>query len=287
MDLKEQHRKCLYPEVQVCTNAGLGSGTVIFCEPTPGEADSFDTYVLTNEHVVDSLISIEKRWNAVLKKESKEEVLGHPDIKVFQFAYTSRVIGGTTYQADIVAYDKQEDLALLRVRCPQEFRYVATIYPEAKVKDLVSFMPVWNVGCGLGGPPAITPGYLSAFGIDIENRDYMLVTAPSIFGNSGGATFLQESGEFIGIPARISVKMLGWSVDVITHLGFSIPVARVHQFLKDQIFDFIIDPQRTSAQCDRERQERRERDLRKRVGEDEEDEGENINPRGAGVPYYD
>jgi len=285
LNLKQQHEKCLYPEVRIRTKTAMGSGTVIFCHETPGEEGMWDTYVLTNEHVVDSLISIEDRWNNVLKREVKEDALGHPDVEVLTFAYVSRVIGSTSYQADIVAYAKEEDMALLRIRAPQKFDYVAELYPEAEIKKLISFAPLWAIGCGLGGPPAITAGYLSAFNIDIENREFWLITAPIIFGNSGGATFLQETGQFIGIPARVSVKQIGWSVDVVTHLGFIIPVSRVYQFLRDQIWDFIIDPARTAAECEKEREQKRKRDLLGRLYEDDEDnkspEG-NINPRGAG-----
>ena len=270
---QEQLDRCLYPEVRVRTKKALGSGTVLFCEPTPDEEGMWDWYVLTNEHVVDSLIEVKKKWNSVLRRDVKTDVLGHPDIEVFQFAYKSRVIGSTSFQADIVAYDKDEDMALLRVRAGVERKHVARLIPEKEINALAAFMPVWNVGCGLGGPPAITAGYLSAFGVDIERKDYMLVTAPSIFGNSGGATFLQETGCYIGIPARISVTQLGWSADVVTHLGFSITPARIYKFLREQVFDFVIDFSKTSVDCEKEREERRKADLeRRRVAKDEEKE---------------
>ena len=265
LSLKEQHERCLYPEVRVRAQRALGSGTVIFSEPTPGEDGMFDAYVLTNAHVVDDLIDVVKKWDNVLRREVKIDVLGHPIIEVFQFAYMSRVHGTASYQADIVAYDKEEDLALVRVRSTQEFKYIATMIPRDEINKLVSFMPVWNVGCGLGGPPAITEGYLSAFGVDIERHDYMLVTAPSIFGNSGGGTFLQETGTYIGIPARISVAWMA----AVTHLGFSITPERIYQFLEDQIFEFIYDSTRTSTQCADDRSAKRKADRWQRSGEPE------------------
>jgi len=268
LSLKECHEKCLYPCVRIRTPKALGSGTVIHTEPTQGEDEMFDTYILTNEHVVDNLISVQERWSTLLQKMTKVDTLGHPDVEVFSFAYQTRVQGASSLQADIMAYDKDEDMALLRVRSGMQFKHVAQFYPEADVNKLVAFMPVWNVGCGLGGPPAITPGYLSAFGIDIEHKDFALVTAPVIFGNSGGATFLQETGQYIGIPARVSVTSLGWSADVVTHLGFSITIARIYQFLRDQVFDFIIDPSKTSVQCEAERKDKRESDMFQRKVED-------------------
>lgn len=271
-NLSEVHAKCLYPEVRIRTDKALGSGTVLFCEPTPDEEGMWDAYVLTNEHVVDNLIKVVKRWDSVLRREVKIDVLGHPTVERFSFAYKSRVVGSQGLQADIVAYDKEDDLALLRVRSPEEFKFVAELYPEEEVNDLVSFMPVWNVGCGMGKQPAITFGYLSGFGVEIENKDYFLVTAPMIFGNSGGATFLQDTCQFIGVPARITVTSLGWSADVVTHLGFSITVARVYQFLRDQIFCFIFDPCCTSTECEEERKRKREEDRLLRTIKEEREE---------------
>jgi len=280
LNLEEQHKQCLYPEVRIIAGAAAGSGTVIFCEPTPDEEGMWDAYVVTNEHVVDGLIEIKKKWNPVLKREIKSDFLGHPDVEVFRYAYLSRKVGASSYQADIVAYDKELDLALLMVRSPTQFKHIADMYPE-NMGDVKAFMPVWNVGCGLGGPPAITAGFISAFGIDIENEDYMLVTAPSIFGNSGGGTFLQETGQFIGIPARISVVLLGWSADAVTHLGFSIPIERVYRFLREQVFDFIFDETRTSKHCEEDREAKRKQDLLRRI-DAEGPASDNINPQPSG-----
>lgn len=273
LTLQQCHELCLYTEVRIKTPAALGSGTVVYQEPTPGEEGMFDTYVLTNEHVVDNLISIKKKWDTVLKREVKVDVVGHPEVHVFNFSYKSRVTGASAFMADIVCYDKEEDLALLRVRSTTEFKHVAQMYPEDEINKLIAFMPVWNVGCGLGGIPAITDGRLSGFGIDIDNKDFFLVTAPSIFGNSGGATFLAETGEYIGVPARISTYPFGWGADVATHLGYSIPISRIYNFLRDQVFDFIF-TEKTSEQCEKEREERRKADLYRRERREEKGESE-------------
>ena len=85
----------------------------------------FDTYVLTNEHVVDNLISVQEKWSTLLQKMTKVDTLGHPDVEVFSFAYQTRVQGASSLQADIMAYDKDEDMALLRVRSGMQFKHVA------------------------------------------------------------------------------------------------------------------------------------------------------------------
>ena len=172
------------------------------------------------------------------------------------------MIGGASYQCDIAAYDKDEDLAVLRVRTGRPFYNIAKLYPRDRVKELVCFMPVVTVGCGMGNKPVVTFGYISGFGYEIEKRDFMLCTASSIFGNSGGATFLHDSGELVGVPARITVTSFGFSADVVTHLGFSIPIWRVYDFLEDQILDFIYDPKKTSIDCHKEKDRKREEDQR-------------------------
>ena len=269
LSLMERHEHCLYPCVRIRTPKALGSGTVLFNYQSPATPKMFEWYVLTNEHVVDNLIEIKPRWNSVLKREVKTDILGMPDVEVFTYAYTSRTVGSTGLQSEIMAYDKDEDMALLRVRAPYAHPHVAKLIPEVEINDLVAFMPVWNIGCGMGQQPAITHGFLSAFGCMIENRDYVLVTAPSIFGNSGGATFLEESGYMIGIPARITVASMGFSADVVTHLGFSITAARIYDFLRNQGFDFIFDPSKTPEQCEKEREEKREADMKRRLGEND------------------
>jgi len=271
LTLTQRHELCLYPEVRIRTPKALGSGTVVYQEPTLDEEGMFDTYVITNEHVVDNLIEVKKKWSSILKREVKVDVLGHPQVEVFNFSYKSRVTGAASFNADIMCYDKDEDLALLRVRSTKEFEYIAKLYPEDSVNKLVAFMPVWNIGCGLGGIPAMTGGYLGGFGIDIENKDYMLVTACSIFGNSGGATFLADTGEYVGVPARLSVYPFGWGAAVAVHLGYSIPITRIYKFLRDQIFDFIF-TDKTSVDCEEEREARRKADLYRREERDESED---------------
>ena len=265
MNRTEQHELMIYPEVRITSGKARGSGTILYSAPLEDNEKRFETYILTNEHVVDDLIKVEKKWSTLLKREIKMDVLGTPIVETFEFDYVSRVIGGTTYQARIATYDKDEDLALLRLDTPRVFPYVATLLSRDEFNDLTAFMPVVTVGCGMGNKPVQTFGYLSGFGYEIENKDYILISAASIFGNSGGATFLHETGEFIGVPARITVASLGWSADVVSHLGFDVPVWRVYQFLEDQMFQFIYDAEFTAKQCAEMREQTRKEEELKMV----------------------
>lgn len=248
-------RDTLLANCRVLAGRAGGSGTVLYSAPNTDEG--YSTYILTNHHVVDGLIKIEKKWNSLLKRETKAEVFGIAEVHFFKYRWEQRAVGATAIEAEIMAYDPDEDLALLRLRSDEQVKSVAKMLPKGEEKTLAIGTPVMAIGAGLGEPPVLTTGRLSQFGRDIDNREYWLQTAPTIFGNSGGAVFVEETEEFIGVPARIAVMMMGFSADAITHLSFMIPITRVYKFLEDQLFRFIYDSQFTEEGEAKEREARR------------------------------
>lgn len=251
-----------------------GSGTVIYSAPNK---EGYSTYILTNEHVIDNMVEIKKQWNSVLKREIKTEVLGTVEVHFFQYRWEQRATGATAIEADIMGYDKEEDLALLKLRSDDQVKSVAPLYPRGEERKLTIGTPVLALGAALGEPPVLTTGRLSQFGREIENREYWLQTAPTIFGNSGGAVFLEDTGQFIGVPARIAVAMLGFSPDAITHLSYMIPVTRVYKFLEEQMFRFVYDSKFTEAGEAEAREDKRKAEELKIAGKeargDEDAEG--------------
>jgi len=163
---------------------------------------------------------------------------------------------------DIVAYDKDEDLALLRLRSETPVAAIAKLYPRGQEKELRVTMPAYAVGAALGEQPVITVGMLCQFGREIDNRDYILNSAAIYFGNSGGALFLADTHELIGVPARIAVVLIGFSADPIPHLGFAIPIWRIYDFLEAQLFRFIYDENFTEKGEQEEREARRQEEER-------------------------
>lgn len=261
--LQEKHENLLYPTVRVRTDKAGGSGTVIYSEPVPEGAveEGYETYVLTNCHVINDNIRVEKKWSTLLKREVKTDVLADCTIELFDFEYGSWESGHSAYKAEIMCYDKDMDLALLRVRTNREFKYVAKVFPKDEHKKrLRMFMEVYAVGCGMGHPPLASQGNLTGFTDIIDNYPYWLSTAPTIYGNSGGSLYLADTYEFIGIPSRIAVNMGGFSADAITHLSYFIPITSIYSFLEDQMFMFLYDKGYTSVQCERMRKEKRDRD---------------------------
>jgi len=263
----KRHAELMRPVVRIVAEKAAGSGTVIY---SADGADGRSTYILTNHHVVDGLISIEKRWSTLLKRELKDDKFGIPRVDFFRYQWEARSVGATNIDADIMAYDPDEDLALLKVRDTSFDPQVAKIYPRSEEPKLRVTMPVYSVGAALASPPIMTGGFLSQFGQDIALREFWLSTAPIIFGNSGGATFLADSHELIGVPARIAVTQSMFSADAITHVNYIIPITRVWQFLDDQRFRFIEKPGEYTEEGEAKERDRLRKTAEKSMGRSEE-----------------
>jgi S1-C subfamily serine protease len=273
-DIRQKHEEMLYPCVRVRTDKAGGSGTVVYSQPD--ESGQYHSYVLTCEHVVDDLIKIEKKWDPVTKEERRMEVLGKPHVEMFYYEHLSRCRGSSgQHRAQIVAYDKDEDIALLEVeRLLSPMEYVATMYPRDRVEAIHVMDPLWCVGAAMGHEPITTQGMLSFMDQEIDMKNYWMSTAQSIFGNSGGSVYrLSEERrryEFLGMPARITVSMYGFSADAVTHMGFFVPITRLYDVLERNYYQFIYDESKTYEQCleEREAEQAKERRLLlARIGE--------------------
>lgn len=259
--LDAKHEKMLYPTVRVRTEKAGGSGTVIYSELLPGKEDKFETYVLTNCHVISDNIRVEKKWSTLLKREVKTDILSECSVEFFNFEYGSWESGQSTYKSEIMCYDKDMDLALLKLKTERKSDFVADMFPKGEEKErLRMFMELYAVGCGLGHPPLATQGNLTGFNDIIDNYPYFLSSAPTVYGNSGGSVFLNDTLEFIGIPSRVSVTMSGFSSSPITHLSYFIPIMSIYQFLEEQVFMFLYEDGMTSKDCEDIRKDKRDRD---------------------------
>jgi S1-C subfamily serine protease len=255
--VKWLHETFLYPVVRVFGQKAAGSGTVVYSKPN--KAGDFDTFVLTNHHVVDDCISHKKDWDSILKRNTEKEFLEKAKVETFSYARISEVTSSNRHSADIVAYDKGHDLALLKVDSPQPSPFAATLIPKEKIADIKLFMEIVVSGCSLAHDPFCNYGQITYLKEFIEKKKYIMVNAGSYFGNSGGALFLRESGELIGVPSRVSGIQLGFNVDIITWMGFSAHPERLYEFLDEQELRFIYDPE-DSYDKSLERRKVKERD---------------------------
>lgn len=274
MDLiTDKHEKMLYTAVRVRTDKAGGSGTIIYSKKHPKNNKKYETYLLTNFHVVEGSVKQEKKWSPLLQRDIKSDVLAEVTVEQFDFEYGSWEATTRGYKGDVMIYDKNMDIALVKIKSSHEFSYVANLFPKDEEQErLKIFMSVYAVGAGLGHPPLQTKGELAGFDDMIDNYPYWLSTAPTIFGNSGGSVFLEDTMEYIGIPSRIAVTMAGFSVDAITHMSYFIPIVTIYKFLEDNIFQFIYDDKYDSAKCEKLRKEKRERDERQMAIDTSRDE---------------
>jgi len=170
--------KALYPCVRVRSKKAGGSGQVIHSTEKNG------TFILTCQHVIDDAIDIKEEWSSILQKEVKKDVRSEVDVEFFKYAYKDRAVGCEAVRADIVAYDKNEDIAILRLKDPTPRKYVAELMPTENIENSLNYFDeVVTIGAALGHPPICTIGNICAFNDIIDNRDYIQSTAPSIFGN--------------------------------------------------------------------------------------------------------
>jgi len=262
MDLKGNKdflEKALYPCVRVRTRVAGGSGQVIHSSRENG------TFILSCHHVVDDAIEIKDQWSNLLQRSIKRDILSPVKVEFFKFSYRDRVTGSESKAANIIAYDKDEDIALLRLDDPDPYAYVARLFPCDGLDDcsvdenLDMGSEIVTIGAALGHDPIPTVGNIVSFKDIIDNKIYWMCTGPMIFGNSGGATYVVDTWDFIGMPARIAVAGNMFSIDAITHMGFIVPVTRIVQFLKDSMMDFLFEPGVSYSDCKRRIDDKRKK----------------------------
>jgi len=175
--------------VQVRTPSGLGSGFFI----------NEEGFLITNFHVIEGETQISL------------EVYHQKDGQLERRTYK---------QVRIVAINKFEDLALLRIedKDAPKFKYV----PMGSADALAVGERVFAIGSPLGLERTVTEGMLSTKTRQMQGELYLQTTAPINPGNSGGPLF-NMSGEVIGVT--------NMKITFGEGLGFAIPVEAVRFFL--------------------------------------------------------
>jgi len=241
LNQKELHEKVLYSVVRIRTEKAGGSGTVIYSKPDPKNPEEYETFVMTCEHVIDDAISTKKEWDSLLKRKVEKEFKQQVTVEVFDYVRLSTVNSSNSHRAEIVAYDKHHDVAILKLDSPRQIQYAASIIPKEDISGVKLFTPTWTSGCSLLHEPFANPGFVTYLKEDIENKLYWMGNGNSIFGNSGGAVFLAESGHQIGITARITGIQLGFGMDIMTWMGFFVAPQRIYEFIDEQELQFLYD----------------------------------------------
>ena len=270
-EIIQKHEQMFYPTVRVRTKKAGGSGTVVYSKK---HKDEVYTYVITNHHVIADSVHLEKKWDPVLKRKIDKEILDTVYVEFFRYNNYSHTVGSFAVEADIVAYSEVEggqDWALLRVRDKENTAdWVANMFPLDDLENVHIFDETYAVGASLGHPPVASNGMITYMDDEIEHYKYWMSSAPTIFGNSGGAVYrwsgTRKQYEYIGVPSRISIQPMGFSADAITHMGYFIPIERVYKLLEDNNYQFIYDESKTIEEC------KEARDGKKDSKKEEEDE---------------
>jgi len=247
-----KHKEMLYPVVRVTVGSGGGSGTLLYSED---RGDGCQTFVLTNHHVIDGAIHVAKAWSSLLQADRKREANDLVQVEIFRYAAGSRQDMADSCRAEIVAHNKDHDLALLKLQTARTFDHVAALLPDDAAVEV--FDPCWAVGCSLLHPPISTSGHISYLDDVIDRKKYWMSDAQIIFGNSGGAMFVQHDKHyvFVGVPSRVA----GTWGQVIPHMGWFVPVTRIREWLAEEQLMFLLDDKSTPAECFAKRGEMQKR----------------------------
>ena len=256
--MKIVHENILYPVTRVRAADSGGSGVIIYSEEDPKKPGEYTNLVLTCEHVIAKNIQVKDEWDTVLKREIKRDVMSEVTIETFDYD-NSTVISANSIKATIIAYDKNHDLAVLKLNSKRQMPYVASVIPKKEIDGLNIADPVWVSGCSLLHDPFPNPGTITYLREMIDQKAYIMQNAPSIFGNSGGGLFHGLTGNLLGLTSRVTVTQLGFGVDVQSWMGFSTHPDRLYEFFEHQELQFLYDPKDTyHASMDRRTDRRKE-----------------------------
>jgi len=181
--IEEKHKMFLYPVVRIFSQKAAGSGTVICSDEDPKNPGEYLTFVLTNHHVIDDLITHKEEWDAMVGKKIEKEFKERAKVETFTYIRESTVDSSNRYDADIIAYDVNHDLAILKIDSPRKFENVAKLLPEDKIKALRLFMDVVVSGCSIAHEPFCNFGQLTFLKEFIDQKKFLMTNASSIFGN--------------------------------------------------------------------------------------------------------
>jgi|TARA_R110000765_G_scaffold117129_1_gene210591 hypothetical protein len=240
MDIKDVHEQILYPVTRVRASDSGGSGVLVYSKEDSKHPGEFINIALTCEHVIAKNVTVKDEWDTVLKREVKRDVTSEVAIEMFDYD-NSEVISANSIKADIIAYDKNHDIAAVRLHSKKQMPYVANVIPKDAIACLQIADPVWVSGCSLLHDPFPNAGTITYLREMIDQKAYIMQNAPSIFGNSGGGLFHGVTGDLLGLTSRITVTQLGFGMDVQSWMGFSTHPDRLYEFFDHQELQFLYD----------------------------------------------
>jgi len=193
--------------------------------------------ILTNHHCVSDKISSreveETNEDGEVSTVMREKL---EDVPVAQNHYNGFAkVGSTSYDTEIVGYDKKNDLAIIQIK--QTSIPFTLTPPMADQTAIVRGERVWIVGNPMMLEATVVEGVVSSLHRQLEvggddKRDYIQYSGGTFGGNSGGALY-NGRGELIGVPAAGSRSA--------TFIGLAVPISHVKALLTKNCFASVHD----------------------------------------------
>lgn len=219
-------RTMLEPAVQIAIGSHVGAGVIVHKEKSP-DSELYKYYILSCWHTFrEEIDQYEHNLKESLTDEARAQVK-EPLIEVKVYLNDD----ASAENAKIVYSKADKDLSLLVMNSALDIP-VANFSLNYRESKLQVFSPVMAVGCPLGNDPMPTMGIVSDMAQVHEGFEYMMTTAATHIGNSGGPIYSLETGEIEAIVSK--VYMSGRNAPaVVSHMGLAVPRVHIYDFLKE------------------------------------------------------
>jgi len=203
--------------------------------------------ILTNNHcVVDNVRWVDKK-EVVDGEVMTRKVEVRYDMTVQQKFYEAgKEVGRSTYQAEIVSYNKEHDLALLQVKTAklpnEEYMHIFA----GKQGDLQRGSKVYTIGNPLMLDASVMTGVVASVNRVFPLRDggelALIQTDAGIAPGSSGGALVNEDLQMIGVTALIARG---------TQIGLAIAYWDIQKFLTGACYEDVWNPEGQShADCE-------------------------------------
>lgn len=193
---------------------------------------------LTNYHCVESSIrTVEKELVGSDGTVKKVKKVAYDEVTLSQPQYGPQgKVGELTLRAEIQAFSKDKDLAVLRILSETTPLAAAAKIPADSYK-LAQGQVVWAIGNPIGYENTVTRGVISHLFREVDmggdDKAHYLQTDAAIAGGSSGGALYSDDGFLIGVP---SAGYRGVA------LNFAIPFEIFKAFLRDNGYAQAWDP---------------------------------------------